>query len=1066
MEAILDFSKDLDISLFDRVVVSFYKGNDAQRAFAQQVLTQFQENLNAWQKVPRILENSTFPQSKYLGLQILQKVIQTRWKGLPEDQRKGIRNFIVNFITKIAADEAQFRKEKVLMNKLDLTLVQLLKQEWPQNWASFIPELIQASKTSLSLCENNMVILRLLSEEVFDYSVDQMTQSKATKLKGHLEEQFGEIFQLCLEVLEKAVKVPVLKTTLETLLRFLNWIPLKFIFDTSFIDMLLTRFLEAPEFRNITLKCLSEIAALNIDPEYDPKFVILFAMVMTSVNRMIPATTDIAVAYESAESSGRELVLDLTLFLSNFLSYHLHAVEEIPRCKDVLLNAHLYMVKLSQVEDREIFKICIEYWIRLVAELYEEVQNAPVGDEGLMRTLSLQGTSGMLQGVPMRKDFYVDVLANLRLVIIERMVKPEEVIIVPDEDGGVVREVLKDSDTLSLYKSMRELLVYLTHLDVIDTESIMIEKLSKQVDGSEWSWSSLNSLCWAIGSISGTMNEENERRFVITAIKDLLGLCELKEGTDNKAVVASNIMYIVGQYPRFLKAHWAFFKIVINKIFEFMHAKHEGVQEMACDTFLKIAIKCPRQFTMLHTGESQPLIDNVLSSLDILTSNLPKQQVYIFYEGLGHIIAAQQDSPIQIRLIDRLMQTPNRSWDTLMTQAGSNVDILGNLDNLRTISNVLKTNVATCTSLKTAYLHQLGQIYLDMLGLYRAVSGIINETLVGTAATKTMQVRALRTVKKDIIRIVETFVKHSKDLDSVNNTLTPPLLEAMLGDYANNLPEAREPEVLGLMTALVNTLQSRFNPHVPIIMDTVFEPTLSMINKDFTEYPDHRVAFYKLLRTIDKHCFDEMVTLSAAQFRLFMDSIIWAIKHTTREVSDLGLTLCTELVENVAVAPAKISGDFYQRYYLNILQDVFWVITDTDHKSGFQLQSQLLAYLINLVGSGQVNVLLFDPATVSTSIGTNMDFLQECCASLLHRAFPHQPLHTIQAFITRLFQCSNELSKFRLTLRDFLIQLKEFSGDNSELYLGEREMEAQRRARIAHEAAARVPGMLKPSDMG
>jgi exportin-1 len=54
---------------------------------------------------------------------------------------------------------------------------------------------------------------------------------------------------------------------------------------------------------------------------------------------------------------------------------------------------------------------------------------------------------------------------------------------------------------------MRELLVYLTHLDVVDTETILTEKLSKQVDGSEWSWNNLNTLCWAIGSISGAMSE-------------------------------------------------------------------------------------------------------------------------------------------------------------------------------------------------------------------------------------------------------------------------------------------------------------------------------------------------------------------------------------------------------------------------------------------------------------------------------------------------------------------------------------------------------------------------------
>ncbi len=63
-------------------------------------------------------------------------------------------------------------------------------------------------------------------------------------------------------------------------------------------------------------------------------------------------------------------------------------------------------------------------------------------------------------------------------------------------------------------------------------------------------------------------------------IKDLLGLCEAKRGKDHKAVIASNIMYVVGQYPRFLRQHWKFLKTVVNKLFEFMHEVHPGVQDM------------------------------------------------------------------------------------------------------------------------------------------------------------------------------------------------------------------------------------------------------------------------------------------------------------------------------------------------------------------------------------------------------------------------------------------------------------------------------------------------------
>lgn len=67
-------------------------------------------------------------------------------------------------------------------------------------------------------------------------------------------------------------------------------------------------------------------------------------------------------------------------------------------------------------------------------------------------------------------------------------------------------------------------------------------------------------------------------------------------------IVASNIMYVVGQYPRFLKAHWKFLKTVICKLFEFMHETFPGVRDMACETFLKVAQKCKNTIAATHPG--------------------------------------------------------------------------------------------------------------------------------------------------------------------------------------------------------------------------------------------------------------------------------------------------------------------------------------------------------------------------------------------------------------------------------------------------------------------------------
>lgn len=77
----------------------------------------------------------------------------------------------------------------------------------------------------------------------------------------------------------------------------------------------------------------------------------------------------------------------------------------------------------------------------------------------------------------------------------------------------------------------------------------------------------------------------------------------------------------------------------------------------------------------------------------------------------------------------------------------------------------------------------------------------------------------------------------------------PPLLETVLADYSKTMhPSAREPEVLSAMATIIDKLQSDITPAVSKILDAVFEATLTMINKDFEQFPEHRTNFYLLLQ--------------------------------------------------------------------------------------------------------------------------------------------------------------------------------------------------------------------------
>ena len=148
------------------------------------------------------------------------------------------------------------------------------------------------------------------------------------------------------------------------------------------------------------------------------------------------------------------------------------------------------------------------------------------------------------------------------------------------------------------------------------------------------------------------------------------------------------------------------------------------------------------------------------------------------------------------------------------------------------------------------------------------------------------KVRGMRTVKKEILKLIDTYVQKADDVEMINGTMVPPLLDAVLVDYSRNLPDARDAEVLNVISTIISKLHVRCTPHatrlvagsrpppsvahtpisltwrqglmedkVPMIMENVFECTLMMINKDFSEYPEHRVAFFKLLRAINFHCF-------------------------------------------------------------------------------------------------------------------------------------------------------------------------------------------------------------------
>jgi exportin-1 len=143
-----------------------------------------------------------------------------------------------------------------------------------------------------------------------------------------------------------------------------------------------------------------------------------------------------------------------------------------------------------------------------------------------------------------------------------------------------------------------------------------------------------------------------------------------------------------------------------------------------------------------------------------------------------------------------------------------------------------------------------------------------------------------------------------------------------------------------------------------------------------------------------------------------------------------------------------------------VVQDVFEVLTDRMHKSAFKSHCQIVGAMFQLLFSGRVTVPLFEP-TASLPDMTNQRFVCEYLASVLAAAFPHIGLPRIQTFIMGIFPASVDESRLKNHVRDFLIEMKEFSEDDaSELFNEEAALAAAAAANDELNRRKAVPGLL------
>lgn len=146
----------------------------------------------------------------------------------------------------------------------------------------------------------------------------------------------------------------------------------------------------------------------------------------------------------------------------------------------------------------------------------------------------------------------------------------------------------------------------------------------------------------------------------------------------------------------------------------------------------------------------------------------------------------------------------------------------------------------------------------------------------------------MKTLRRDILKLISTWISKSTDHNIVINEFLNPLSQLII-DYNNNVPDARDPEVLFLFAVIINTFGGHLIGHIPSIVSNLFSSTLNMISNNFSDYMDFRRGFFTLIKNIVLFSIKGLYSADEQDFKTFIDAIIWAFKHDHTELAEIGL---------------------------------------------------------------------------------------------------------------------------------------------------------------------------------
>jgi exportin-1 len=145
---------------------------------------------------------------------------------------------------------------------------------------------------------------------------------------------------------------------------------------------------------------------------------------------------------------------------------------------------------------------------------------------------------------------------------------------------------------------------------------------------------------------------------------------------------------------------------------------------------------------------------------------------------------------------EKLTSTVNQVWRQEMEVAAANEQSLTTVEMQQSLHNLLLSNISICKSLGGFFLPQMSNLYAPMLDIYQKYSQLINVSIqpVGPLGIQHATIKRMRSIKRDILKLIETFVEMSESTEHlaiIAQQFVPTLMDPILSDYDKSLNDAK-----------------------------------------------------------------------------------------------------------------------------------------------------------------------------------------------------------------------------------------------------------------------------------